>query len=51
MYIVGGLNILVALLAILMMLSIVPLNPMIVGIMFLLLCLGGLAPLAVRANP
>jgi hypothetical protein len=48
--IVGGVNILLALLAILMMVGVLPMSEMIVGGMFLLVALGGVIPLVVARS-
>ena len=49
MYVSGFASVILILLAVLMMLGVVPLNPMIVGIMFILVALGFAGPYVVRA--
>ncbi len=49
MYVTGFAGVILILLAILMMLSIVPASPLILGIMFLLVALGFAGPFVIRA--
>lgn len=50
MYLTSGAAVVLILLAVLMMLGVVPVSPMIVGVMFLLVALGFAGPFVVRAT-
>lgn len=49
-YLTGFAGVIVVLLAVLMMLSVVPMSPTLVGAMFLLLCLGMAGPYVVKVG-
>lgn len=49
MYVSGAAGIILVLLAVLLMLSVIPVSPMILGIMFLLVAVGFAGPFVIRA--